>query len=82
MVTHGTSMGDKIIIPELELEADEIQAASISGTSSVGKIISKNKLGRNVVFMITKRVWFTQHPMGVDQLGPNLSLFSKLHDPR
>lgn len=64
------------VLPELELKADEVHASSISRSSLVGKILSGKNIGRHVVFMITKRVWFTQYPVGVDQLSHNTFLFT------
>lgn len=69
MEVQGDLQGEELVLPELELEIDELQASSISRTLLVGKIISGKTVGRNVVFMITKRVWFTQHLVGVDQLS-------------
>lgn len=62
--------------PQLKLTANLSEVAQRSSVTLVGKIISENELQKNTVQLIIRKIWFTQDPVGVEQLSTNLFLFS------
>lgn len=62
-------------LPQLELTAAVAEAVRKSSLTLVGKLISECVLKNITVQMIVKRIWVTQEPIHVDQIGPNMFLF-------
>ncbi|KAH7511779.1 hypothetical protein FEM48_Zijuj12G0018900 [Ziziphus jujuba var. spinosa] len=62
--------------PKLELTADILEAERRSSQTLVGKIITEKVIKKTTVLMITKRIWFTQESVSVEQLSPNIFLFA------
>lgn len=63
-------------LPQLKLVADEEAASQVSKNLLVGKVISGKLVNRNVVQMIIRRVWFTNELVDIEQVEPNLFVFS------
>ncbi|KAH7510799.1 hypothetical protein FEM48_ZijujUnG0086600 [Ziziphus jujuba var. spinosa] len=62
--------------PQLELTANILEAERRSSQILVGKIITEKVIKRMTVLMITRRIWFTQESVSVEQLNPNIFLFA------
>lgn len=67
--------------PQLDLIANEDGASQISNNMLVGKVISEKVVNKNVVQMIVRSVWFTREIVKVDQVEPNLFVFSFKNTP-
>lgn len=64
------------LILHLELIMDEEEATRKSNMTLVGKFISEKTIKKNIVQLITRRIWFIQEPVNVDYIGENTFIFS------
>lgn len=65
----------QLIIPDLVLVANDEGARKLSNLSLVGNICSNKSIGKNVVFMILRRVWFTEEHIKIEELDKHFPLF-------
>lgn len=65
----------KGLVPELELTADEEEAALVSNTTLVGKVISDQMVKLGVVRLVLQWAWWNVEGFKVEAIAANSFLF-------